>query len=104
VGYGEQSGLPYGVSVELTYLKHLRESILLARDEFDREHVTPIIRRKFGVAYFEKYKFLEKAFFRCTIDCLEDYLSLICTSLLRAELRTGVFMWHLMPPRVLGVI
>jgi spore coat polysaccharide biosynthesis protein SpsF (cytidylyltransferase family)/aryl-alcohol dehydrogenase-like predicted oxidoreductase len=72
---GEQSGLPYGVSVELTYLKHLRESILLARDEFDREHVTPIIRRKFGVAYFEKYKFLEKAFFRCTIDCLEDYLS-----------------------------
>lgn len=71
---GERSGLPYGVSVELTYLKHLREAYEYARDPYDQEHVTPYVRRKFGVAYFEEYKGLGKEGFRCTVDCLDDYL------------------------------
>lgn len=71
---GEQSGLPYGVSVELTKLKNLRESITLTSDKFDLEHVTPFVRRKFGENYFIKYKSLNLGNYRCTIDCLDDYL------------------------------
>ena len=71
---GEHSGLPYGMSAELTYLRHMREAYVSARDQYDQEHVTPYIRRKFGVSYFEDYKGLGKGGFRCTVDCLDDYL------------------------------
>jgi spore coat polysaccharide biosynthesis protein SpsF len=71
---GESSGLPYGMSVELTRLKHLREAASLELSDYDREHVTPYVRRKFGEAFFEKYKDLRRGHFRCTVDCLDDYL------------------------------
>ncbi len=71
---GEQSGLPYGVSVELTKLKNLREAVISTEDKFDLEHVTPFVRRKFGENYFDKYKALNLGNYRCTIDCLDDYL------------------------------
>tara|TARA_B110000196_G_C21153376_1_gene671337 strand:+ start:3421 stop:5040 length:1620 start_codon:yes stop_codon:yes gene_type:complete len=71
---GTESGLPYGMSTELTYLKHLRSANELATTQHDKEHVTPLIRRKYGVSYFEKYKLLNKGHFRCTVDCLDDYL------------------------------
>ena len=71
---GEQSGLPYGVSVELTYLKHLRNAHDSTTSVFDREHVTPYIIRLFGKQYFKKYKDLEKGLYRATIDNLDDYL------------------------------
>lgn len=71
---GERSGLPYGMSVELTYVKCLREAARFASSSYDQEHVTPYIRRKFGEAFFERYKELGKGHFRCTIDCLDDYL------------------------------
>lgn len=72
---GEKSGLPYGVSVEITRLMHLREAARETTSTFDQEHVTPYVIRKFGSKYFEKYRALERAHFRCTIDCLDDYLS-----------------------------
>lgn len=71
---GEQSGLPYGVSVELTKLKNLREAVASTNDKFDLEHVTPFVKRKFGENYFVKYKSLNLGNYRCTIDCLDDYL------------------------------
>ncbi len=71
---GEPSGLPYGVSVELTRLSHLREAVRVSSDPFDHEHVTPYVIRKFGRTYFDKYKDQGKGHFRCTIDCLDDYL------------------------------
>jgi len=71
---GEESGLPYGVSVELTSLKHLREALLKVTDQFDLEHVTPYIRRTYGEVYYKKYKHLEMGNYRCTIDTFEDYL------------------------------
>ncbi|MNZ49073.1 3-deoxy-manno-octulosonate cytidylyltransferase [compost metagenome] len=71
---GELSGLPYGVSVELTRLKHLREAAKSSASKYDQEHVTPYVRRKFGEAYFERYKCLGMGHFRCTVDCLDDYL------------------------------
>lgn len=72
---GEPSGLPYGLSVELTRLSHLREAARASSDPFDQEHVTPYVIRKFGRTYFDKYKGLGKGNFRCTIDCLDDYLA-----------------------------
>lgn len=72
---GEASGLPYGVSVELTRLKHLRNAASNSKSQHDREHVTPYIRREFGEVYFEKYRHLEMGHFRCTVDCLDDYFS-----------------------------
>ncbi|WP_168415995.1 aldo/keto reductase [Acinetobacter indicus] len=71
---GEQSGLPYGVSVELTKLKHLRDALVETNDPFDLEHVTPFIRRRFGENYFTKYRELSLGHYRCTVDCLDDYL------------------------------
>ncbi|MGV3468695.1 aldo/keto reductase [Limnobacter sp.] len=71
---GERSGLPYGMSAELTYAKYLREAATTATSQFDKEHVTPYIRRKFGETYFERYKHFGKGHFRCTVDCLDDYL------------------------------
>jgi len=71
---GEPSGLPYGLSVEVTRLSHLREAAIVCQDSYDQEHVTPYIIRKFGRKYFEKYKGLMKGNLRCTIDCLDDYL------------------------------
>jgi len=71
---GERSGLPYGMSAELTRARYLREAAEKTQSKFDQEHVTPYIRRKFGDTYFEKYRQLNKGSFRCTIDCLDDYL------------------------------
>lgn len=72
---GERSGLPYGMSAELTRARHLREAAVLTKNKYDQEHVTPFIRRTYGESYFEKYKGLRKGHFRCTIDCLDDYLA-----------------------------
>lgn len=73
---GHKSGLPYGVSVELMRAGKLREAALLTNDIYDQEHVTPYIRRHYGEAYFEKYKWLEKGDYRCTVDTLSDYIAL----------------------------
>nr|WP_275044088.1 aldo/keto reductase [Pseudomonas sp. TTU2014-080ASC] len=70
---GEDSGLPYGVSAELTYLGLLREADRESTTVSDREHVTPYIRRVYGGARFEKYKDLDRGGLRCTIDNLDDY-------------------------------
>lgn len=71
---GVGSGLPYGVSVELTYVKHLREAAHCSTENYDREHVTPYIVRKFGVKHFQKYAHVQLGAYRCTVDCLDDYL------------------------------
>lgn len=72
---GSRSGLPYGVSVEVTRLSHLREAHRISQNKHDSEHVTPYVIRKFGPAYFEKYIKEEMGDYRCTVDVLDDYLS-----------------------------
>jgi spore coat polysaccharide biosynthesis protein SpsF (cytidylyltransferase family)/aryl-alcohol dehydrogenase-like predicted oxidoreductase len=72
---GEQSGLPYGMSAELTRAGHLREANHNVTSQHDREHVTPYIRRAHGTTYFQRYKSLNKGLYRCTVDSLDDYLS-----------------------------
>jgi spore coat polysaccharide biosynthesis protein SpsF len=72
---GVNSGLPYGVSVELTRVKYLREAEKKATLDSDLEHVTPYIRRKYGECYYERYKNLNLGSYRATIDTFEDYIS-----------------------------
>ncbi len=73
---GEQSGLPYGMSVEVTRLSHLREAAEKSTSLHDKEHVTPYVIRKYGSVYFKRYTNLSLSRYRCTIDCLDDYLSI----------------------------
>lgn len=71
---GIEAGLPYGVSAEVTRLRHLRWALNNVVDAFDTEHVTPLIIRRFGARYFDRYKSLKLGLLRCTVDNLDDYL------------------------------
>lgn len=74
---GERSGIPYGMSAELMWLKDLRAAHDETDDPFDHEHVTPAIRKRFGEHYFTGYESLTLGSLRCTIDSLDDYLSIL---------------------------
>jgi spore coat polysaccharide biosynthesis protein SpsF (cytidylyltransferase family)/aryl-alcohol dehydrogenase-like predicted oxidoreductase len=74
---GADSGLPYGLSLEMTRLKHLRSASRESSVAFDIEHVTPAIRRKFGSHYFKKYLSKKMGNYRVTVDCLNDYLQIV---------------------------
>jgi aryl-alcohol dehydrogenase-like predicted oxidoreductase/spore coat polysaccharide biosynthesis protein SpsF (cytidylyltransferase family) len=70
-----QSGLPYGLGGEACTVATLRRAHLLATSPYDREHVTPWIRRNCGVK-IQSPQILTGADFshlRCTIDDEEDY-------------------------------
>lgn len=71
---GVASGLPYGLSAEVVWLRDLRWALSVAEDSFDHEHVTPLLRRRFGERYFDHYLSLGWGAGRCTVDCLDDYL------------------------------
>ncbi|MFA0357233.1 aldo/keto reductase [Vibrio breoganii] len=71
---GELSGLPYGASAEVTRLQYLREAHEVTHSSFDREHVTPFVRRKFGDLYFKGMSALNMGNLRCTVDNFDDYV------------------------------
>ena len=73
---GVPSGVPYGMSAEVTRLKHLRDANAADITPSDREHVTPAVIRKYGIRYFEKYQSMRKGHFRCTVDTYDDYRSM----------------------------
>ncbi|MBC3410853.1 aldo/keto reductase [Pseudomonas sp. SWRI51] len=71
---GEQSGLPYGLSAEVFWLEGLRWTLTQSPSAHDHEHVTPMLRRKHGERYFQRYRDAGWSAGRCTVDCLDDYL------------------------------
>ncbi|WP_312447949.1 aldo/keto reductase [Stutzerimonas nitrititolerans] len=71
---GVASGLPYGLSAEVFWLRDLRWALSVAEQEADHEHVTPLLRRRFGERYFDRYVSLGWGMGRCTVDCFDDYL------------------------------
>jgi spore coat polysaccharide biosynthesis protein SpsF (cytidylyltransferase family)/aryl-alcohol dehydrogenase-like predicted oxidoreductase len=73
---GRESGVPYGLSVEVTRVKFLREALENANKKYDLEHVTPYIIRNCNIGVFSKYQYMELGNYRCTIDNLEDYLTI----------------------------
>ncbi|GMN90418.1 hypothetical protein fsci_19060 [Francisella sciaenopsi] len=74
--YSMFSGAVYGLSAEVFSFAALEEAEKNARNDFDREHVTPYIKEK-GNIYIEP---IEKKYhnpdLRATIDTLDDYISM----------------------------
>lgn len=71
---GQLSGLPYGVSAEITRVGLLREADRNTDSAADREHVTPWVIRHYGRNTFDRYEALGMGQYRCTVDTLDDYL------------------------------
>lgn len=71
---GEETGLPYGVSAEITRVGLLRQAQQQTESQFDREHVTPWVIRHYGRTGFERYRAVDMSRYRCTVDTLDDYL------------------------------
>jgi spore coat polysaccharide biosynthesis protein SpsF len=66
-------GLPYGMSCEVFSVRALR---LCARRDitaFDREHVTPAIRRHYGADVLQIREVPDWSSLRCTMDSFNDY-------------------------------
>jgi spore coat polysaccharide biosynthesis protein SpsF len=71
-------GLPYGLSAEIFRLGVLREAHAAATSAYDREHVTPWIRRKYGTSLFKPAGLsADYSRLRCTLDNFDDYLRLL---------------------------
>jgi spore coat polysaccharide biosynthesis protein SpsF len=68
-------GLPYGLSCEIIRTHVLRTAAASATTAFDREHVTPWIRRRYHVRNFPSCQGRHTlAQVRATIDNIDDYL------------------------------
>ncbi|MBX7460378.1 aldo/keto reductase [Qipengyuania huizhouensis] len=67
------SGLPYGVSVEVTRAGHLRESARNVISANAREHVTSDVIARYGATPFLGRASVGKSSFRMTVDCFDDY-------------------------------
>ncbi len=76
ISLGAGSGLPYGISVESTYAGHLRAANQRAKTSYDREHVTPWIKRNLKTAIYDRYKKCNLEIHRVTVDTLDDLMSL----------------------------
>ncbi len=70
---GPESGLPYGVSAEITRLKHLRQAHSTTDSAYDREHVMPWIVRHLGGRVFDRFAERAQSHLRCTVDTFDDY-------------------------------
>ncbi len=71
----QDSGLPYGLAVEVFQCAVLREAHQKARTRYEREHVTPWIKSTYGVEIFKPIDVPGSwGALRCTIDNLEDYV------------------------------
>ncbi len=72
-------GLPYGLSGEVFTVGALREAADVAETRFDREHVTPVLRQRTGSAWLigpGQIAEGDHSQLRCTVDTLEDFLSM----------------------------
>jgi spore coat polysaccharide biosynthesis protein SpsF (cytidylyltransferase family)/aryl-alcohol dehydrogenase-like predicted oxidoreductase len=70
--------LPYGLSAEIFRVGVLREAHAAATTTYDREHVTPWIRRQYGTRLFTPVSVNEDySHLRCTLDNFDDYLRLL---------------------------
>lgn len=71
-----ESGLPYGLSVEVMRAGDLRAAQREAKTHFEREHVTPWIIDHLDSTVFRKYADLDLSRFRVTIDTFDDLVSM----------------------------
>jgi spore coat polysaccharide biosynthesis protein SpsF len=66
-------GLPYGMSCEVFTVKALRSCSLENLTAFDREHVTPAVRRIYDKEIFCSTDKPQWSHLRCTMDSFSDY-------------------------------
>lgn len=74
---GYQSNLPYGVSLEISKIKFLREAYQNSSNSKQLEHVTTYIKERYGSHQFihtPQSSYLSNK--SCTIDTFEDYLKI----------------------------
>ena len=73
-GYVVEHGLPYGAAVEAMSLSALRYADVLATDPYDREHVTPLMRkdRRFVALDALAPATVRRPDLRLTVDTPED--------------------------------
>lgn len=72
-------GLPYGLSAEVFTIAVLRRAQETALSDYDREHVTPWIKKEYGGSFISGSKDLQisdHSHLRCTLDTVDDYLRL----------------------------
>ncbi len=71
---GGSSDLPYGLSAEAFRVRTLREAAANTSAPYDREHVTPWIKRTYGSAAYRPPGMRRSlGHLRCTIDTYQDY-------------------------------
>ncbi len=66
-------GLPDGIGVEISLIKYLRKAHRNTKLKYDREHVTPYLKRNLKISYYSKYKYLKMGLYFCTIDYMKDF-------------------------------
>jgi spore coat polysaccharide biosynthesis protein SpsF (cytidylyltransferase family)/aryl-alcohol dehydrogenase-like predicted oxidoreductase len=72
------SGLPYGLSAEVFTVAALRRAERSTHEPYDREHVTPWIRRTCGIRLYQPpMQHAHWPRLRCTLDTFEDYQVLL---------------------------
>lgn len=70
-------GLPCGMSLEAFTVRSLRDAGRLAKSQYEREHVTPLIRERAAPGSIEVLgQAIEgnRSDLRCTVDTLDDFL------------------------------
>ena len=72
-GPDPEDGLPEGLESEVFSLKCLREAAHQATAPYEREHVTPWMRRNLKHRFFIKYQHLDFGLLRSTMDTPADY-------------------------------
>ncbi len=70
---GDASRLPYGVSVEIFKVEHLRFANRNASSLLDLEHVTTYLKKKLEVSTYVENTNIYYSDIRATVDYIEDY-------------------------------
>ena len=82
---GNSTQFPYGMAAEVFTVKALREAGANTTEAFDREHVTPYIRRTYAPAQMPPFPGLSQDWghLRATVDTFDDYqqVAAVCADL-----------------------
>ena len=70
------NNIPLGLSAEFFKVKHLRKAHKEAVTDFDKEHVTPFIKKNYNVKYLPENFLTKKVSKLFTIDTFDDYLNI----------------------------
>lgn len=77
ISSSSSKSLPYGMSVEIFKVSGIRKANQEVTSSFDREHVTPFIKRNNREQISNlSFPWQDASHLRCTLDTFEDYITL----------------------------